>query len=304
MATVIGYAPAADHLPQGWGLDNQTGILTDVLLGAPDNLDWLPINSIARMALRNRTKLGTTWSKERALTQWRAMADAYVGAGVRVHLVEADPGLTHSVYTRDSTFMTPWGPVVTAIQTEARRRDYAVVARTYERLGIPIWNWVTAGYFEGGDFGIIEPGRVLLGYTQDRSTEEGAEQVRGWLEREGWEALTVPLGPQFVHLDAVVVMLAAKLALVCEDALERYVLDWFDASGIRRVPVSYRECVQLGGNLVSLGGGRILSMAANTTVNARLRAEGLDVVEIEYDQMALCGGGVHCSCHELRRDPA
>ena len=24
----------------------------------------------------------------------------------------------------------------------------------------------------------------------------------------------------------------------------------------------------------------------------------------EYDQMALCGGGVHCSCHELRRDPA
>ena len=43
-------------------------------------------------------------------------------------------------------------------------------------------------------------------------------------------------------------------------------------------------------------------MAANTTVNARLRAEGLEVIEIEYDQMALCGGGVHCSCHELRRE--
>jgi hypothetical protein len=36
----------------------------------------------------------------------------------------------------------------------------------------------------------------------------------------------------------------------------------------RRIPVTYRECLQLGGNLVSLGGGR------------------------------------HCSCHELRRDPA
>ena len=45
-------------------------------------------------------------------------------------------------------------------------------------------------------------------------------------------------------------------------------------------------------------------MAANTTVNARLRAEGLEVLEVEYDQMALCGGGVHCSCHELRREPA
>ena len=76
----------------GVGLDNQTGILTDVLLGRPDNLEWLPINSIARMALRNREKLGTTWTKERALAQWQAMADAYAGAGVRVHLVDADPG--------------------------------------------------------------------------------------------------------------------------------------------------------------------------------------------------------------------
>ena len=299
-------APAATTtdpgFPQGWGLDNQTGILTDVLLGRPDILEWLPINSIARMALRNREKLGTTWTKELALAQWQSMADVYAGAGVRVHLVDADPGLTHSVYTRDSTFMTPWGPVVAAIQTEARRRDYAVIARTYERLGVPIWNWVTAGYFEGGDFGIIEPGKALLGYAGDRSTKEGAEQVQGWLAAEGWEAMTVPLAPQFVHLDAVVVMLAEKLALVCDDALERYALDWFDANGIRRIPVTYRECVNLGGNLVSLGGGRILSMAANTTVNARLRAEGLEVLEVEYDQMALCGGGVHCSCHELRRD--
>ena len=79
------------ELPHGVGLDNQTGILTDVLLGRPDNLEWLPINSIARMALRNREKLGTTWTKERALAQWQAMADVYAGAGVRVHLVDADP---------------------------------------------------------------------------------------------------------------------------------------------------------------------------------------------------------------------
>ena len=38
--------------------------------------------------------------------------------------------------------------------------------------------------------------------------------------------LTVPLAPQFVHLDATLVMLADKYALVCEDALEPYVLDF------------------------------------------------------------------------------
>jgi len=113
----------------------------------------------------------------------------------------------------------------------------------------------------------------------------------------------VPLAPQFVHLDATLVMLAEKYALVCEDALEDYVLDFLRARGVSWIPVAYRDCVKLGGNLVNLGGGRILSMAHNITVNAQLEAEGFEVTAIEYDQFALAGGGVHCSCHELRREP-
>ena len=35
-----------------------------------------------------------------------------------------------------------------------------------------------------------------------------------------------------------------------------------------------------------------------------LEDEGFDVSVIDYEQFALGGGGVHCSCHELRRDPA
>ena len=66
---------------------------------------------------------------------------------------------------------------------------------------------------------------------------------------------------------------------------------------------SVRDCVKLGGNLVSLGDRRVLSMAHNVNVNARLRDEGFEVVAVDYDMFALGGGGVHCSCHELRRDP-
>jgi N-dimethylarginine dimethylaminohydrolase len=291
-------------LPQGWGIDNQTARLTDVLLARPDEFVWKPMNAISAMTFANMEKLGHRFDKDRAMRQWQALVDAFGDADVRCHYLEADAGLTHSVFARDSNFMTPWGPVVAAIQTEARRRDYAVVARYFHDTGIPIWNWVTAGYFEGGDFAVVEPGAALLGYAGNRSTREGAEQVQGWMEAEGWEAMTVPLAPQFVHMDAVVVMLAPKLALVCEDALEQYVLDWFDARGIRRIPVTYRECVQLGGNVVCLGEERVLSMTHNVTLNERLRAEGLDVRAIDYDMFTLGGGGVHCSCHELRREPA
>lgn len=204
---------------------------------------------------------------------------------------------------RGPSFMTPWGPVVASIRTPPRRRDYAVVAEFFTRTGVPIWKWVTAGHFEGGDFAIIEPGVALLGYAGNRSTQEGAEQVAGWMRSEGWEVLTLPLAPPFVHLDAALVMIADRRALVCEDALESYALDFLRAHGVSWITVEYRDCVKLGGNLVNLGGGRILSMAHNTTVNAKLAAEGFEVTAIEYDQFALAGGGVHCSCHELRREP-
>ena len=287
-----------------WRVDNHTGVLTDVLLGRPDNFEWVHLNAMSEITFANMERLGYRFDRERALTQHREMVDAYRRAGVRCHFLEADDGLTSSVYARDSSVMTPWGPLITSIQTPPRRRDYALVARFYADAGVPIWKWVTADHFEGGDFAIVAPGAAVLGYSGARSTRTGAEQVAGWLAENDWQALTVALPPQFVHLDTTLVMLAEGLALVCEDALEGYVLDFLRAHGIRWIPLAYRDCMTLGGNLVALGGGRLLSTAANAAVNERLVAEGFEVTAVEFDQFTLAGGGLHCACQDLRREPA
>ena len=121
------------------------------------------------------------------------------------------------------------------------------------------------------------------------------------MDDKGWTAFVVPIPPQFVHMDAVVVMLEENLALVCEDALPSYAIDWLDQQQIQRIVVPYADCVKLGGNIVSLGNRRVLSMSHNVNINARLAEQGFEVTAIDYDQFALGGGGVHCSCHELRR---
>jgi N-dimethylarginine dimethylaminohydrolase len=287
-----------------WGVNAQTGVLRDVLLGKPDHFRWVPLNAISAVTLSNQEAMGYRFDKQKALRQHRRMVEAYEAANVRCHFVEADEGLPSSVFTRDSSFMTPWGAVIASVQTPPRRRDYAVVSEFYRAADIPIWKWVTANHFEGGDFVILKSGVTLLGYSGDRSTQEGAEQVAGWMRAKGWEAFTVPIPPQFVHMDAVVVMLEKGLALVCDDALPPYALDFIRKThDIRTITVAYADCVKLGGNLVSLGEKRVLSMAHNVHVNQRLKAEGFEVTAIEYDMFALGGGGVHCSCHELRRYP-
>ena len=285
-----------------WNLNAQTGVLKDVLLGRPDHFRWVPLNSISAVNQANQEQMGYCFDRQKALRQHQSMVDVYEKHGVRCHFVEADEGLPSSVFTRDSSFMTPWGAVITSIQTPPRRQDYSVVSEFYRRVGIPIWKWVTADHFEGGDFVIVKPGVALLGWSGDRSTKTGAEQVAGWLEEKGWQAFIVPIPPQFVHMDAVVVMLEENLALVCEDALPSYAIDWLNQQGIRRIIVPYADCVKLGGNIVSLGNKRILSMSHNVNINSRLEQEGFEISAIEYDMFALGGGGVHCSCHELNRE--
>ena len=286
-----------------WGVNAQTGVLTDVLLGKPDHFRWVALNSISAVNQANQEQMGYRFNKQSALEQHRKMVETYQTNGVRCHFVEADEGLPSSVFTRDSSFMTPWGAVITSIQTPPRRQDYSVVSSFYNKAQIPIWKWVTADHFEGGDFVIIKPGVALLGWAGDRSTLAGAQQVAQWLNKKDWEAFIVPIPPQFVHMDAVVVMLEENLALVCEDALPSYAIQWLDSQEIERIIVPYGDCVKLGGNIVSLGDKRVLSMAHNININARLREKGFQVMDIEYDMFALGGGGVHCSCQELRREP-
>ena len=288
---------------QKWGVTAQTGLLTDVLLGHPDHFRWVPLNSISAVTFANMEQMGYRFDKQKAMRQHRQMVEVYEKAGVRVRFADADEGLPSSVFTRDSSFMTPWGAVITSIQTPPRRRDYAVASEFYHKAGIPIWKWVTAGHFEGGDFCILKPGVALLGWSGDRSTKEGAEQVEGWLKEKGWEVLVAPIPPQFVHMDAVVVMLEKGLALVCEDALQPYALDYIKKKhGIEVIKVAYADCVQLGCNVVSLGNKHVLSMAHNVNVNRQLEQAGFKVTAVDYDMFALGGGGVHCSCHELYRE--
>ena len=90
-----------------------------------------------------------------------------------------------------------------------RGENYAAI-RTYESLGIPIYDMVTAGTFEGGDFNVIEEGCVLIGCGGARTQEEGARQVEGWFKKEGWETRLAFFDEYYVHIDLMVVPIAAQ----------------------------------------------------------------------------------------------
>ena len=288
---------------QDWGINSEYGVLRDVLLGSAQCFRWMGEENLEYSSIcRASDRVGLEFDHGIALRQHAEMVDAYQSAGVTVHLLEPDENTPYQVFSRDSNFMTPFGAVVCQLANPRRRGEYAAVLRFYLSRGIPIYDLVSAGNFEGGDFNLIEPGAVLIGYTGHRSEERSAKQVGSWMEKEGWEVKYAPIDEFYVHIDLMVCMLAEKCAAVCLDTTPDDVLDWLKARNVQIIPVSFRDTMNLACNVVALGNDRIVSTAAAKDLNGKLRAMGFEVFDPDMSMFTDAGGGVHCMAQPLRRD--
>lgn len=290
-----GGTPRAAH----WGVDSEYGVLRDVLVGPIDHFSWQPGNAVAQRAER----VGLRFDHGVARRQYAEMLDAYREAGVAVHVLPAAPELPYQIFARDSSAMTPWGALILQLEKDYRRGEYAACLRFYLEAGIPIYDLVTAGNVEGGDFMVLQPGVAACGYSGERSIERAVRQLGAWFEAEGWEFHTYAFDPHFLHLDVQMGMLAEGLAVVCVEAVEPGLVDWLRAKGIRVIAVPYGDAMRLGTNVVALGNERVMVPASSRNLIAACRAEGLTVYDPDVSMIADGGGAVHCMCQALRRDP-
>ncbi len=286
---------------QSWGADCDYGVLRDVLLGPADFYKWRETSSVSKKSIRRNYQ----FDPETANRQHREMIAAYQSAGVTVHLHEPDPVLPYQIFARDSSVMTPYGAIITNMANWWRRGENFRAIETYARLGIPVYDYVTAGTFEGGDFNVIEPGAVLIGWEgpEGRSQQEAALQLQQWFTAEGWEVMLTDIDPFYVHIDLMVVMLAPRLAAVCLESTDPDVVNWLKSKNIEIISVPFQDTLDLGCNVVALGNDRILLPEKSNVLKEKARAHGLEVYDPDVSMITPGGGGVHCMCQALRRDP-
>ncbi|MGF1632114.1 MAG: dimethylarginine dimethylaminohydrolase family protein [Kiloniellaceae bacterium] len=288
-----------------WTLTSEAGVLKDVLLGPPEGFRWMGLENAAWSSLvRDTMRRGYAFDKQVAMRQHREMVSAYEDAGVTCHFLPLDEYNPYQVYARDSSFMTPYGAVICQMANPRRRGEYAACLRFYLEHGIPIYDMVSSGNFEGGDFNIIGEQAALVGYTDHRSEEVAARQVAGWMKDEGWEIKFASIDQFYVHIDLMVCMLNQSCAAVCLETTESDIVEWLKAKNIEIIPASFKETMALGCNVVALGNDRVLSTAGAKDLNAKLRAAGFKVYDPDMTMFTWAGGGVHCMCQPLNREAA
>ena len=116
---------------QDWGSNAEYGMLRDVLLGPVESFSWMETNAQFSSIVRDTQRKGVGFDKQLAMRQHREMVEAYEDAGVTVHALDVNHDTPYQVYTRDSSFMTPYGAVVCQLANPRRRGEYAEVLRFY-----------------------------------------------------------------------------------------------------------------------------------------------------------------------------
>jgi N-dimethylarginine dimethylaminohydrolase len=288
------------HAPFRWGVDSETGRLTDVLLSPPAHLRMVPCNAVTR----NSLKRGLSACTELAGAQHADLAARLEAAGVVCHFAAPKPGLADLAFTRDCVLMTPWGVIELRPFERHRQDEVAHLIQSLRPLGVESVGAIGQGCVEGGDVCILRPGLVMIGISGQRTDEPGARALGRLFEREGWEILYVPIDPRYLHLDTQFTMVSRNRAVACLETLPNDFAAMMADLGIALVPATAEEVDRLEANLLSLDGERVMAPEGATRLNGELRRIGYEVIEIEIDQFIRCGGGVHCLTMPLARAPA
>ena len=289
--------------PVDWGINSEVGRLRDIILCAPD---YWGIDKNANAVVKAAVARGVEFDVETAKQQHRNFVSAFEREGIVVRWLPQLKSQISQTYTRDSSFMTPWGIVVCQMQAECRRGEYAAVIEFCREHNVPIWKTVTEGTVEGGDVHVAKPGKLLIGYSEVRTTRNGAMQVLDWFAEKGWAGKLVPINPDFLHLDLLFCMVDSDTAIMCTDGFSREqfdeIVDFLEIKNVVRA--NYNQAMKLLCNVLALGNRKVIMHqdGDNADLVRQLGKYGYEAIEVDLSSFTSDGGGPHCLAMSYRRD--
>jgi N-dimethylarginine dimethylaminohydrolase len=267
---------------RNWGANSEVGTLRSILLHRPGvemhTIDESKWNEEAGALIGDN---GSWYWRDRKGPNLELMqkqhdhfADVLRNEGVEVvYLDEVSPDRPKSVFTRDLGIAVPGGVILGRFAPAT---------------------------FEGGNFAYINNKYAAIGLSS-RSNEEGIRQVRETLAVMGIEVLSVPLTGYALHLDGAFSMVDVDIALVNVTKLPYWFLEKLKELGIKTVDV-HPDDNWYAINCVPVKPGKVIMTTGSDRTVERLSKVGVEVIQIEYDEILKNGGGPRCSSMPLIRD--
>lgn len=277
-------------------VSNATNTLKKVIVCSPKYYVFNAINEITKSWMEK----GAAEENDLMVKEWNYLIDAYQANGVEVVEVEAHKELEVQTFARDFGAMVKEGAIIGKFRHPARQREAAIYEAKLKELGVPIVARCNAGCFEGGDFWMIDDHTLAFGLV-DRTDAAGVANLQDQLSKYGYTVVGVPCPPANLHLDMVFNIVAEKVCIAAVDQLPYNFLQMLKRRNFTIINVDSELVFKHGCNVQALGDGKVMAIKNNKVVNDQMRALGLDIIELELEQILKGGGGPHCMTYPVER---
>jgi dimethylargininase len=239
--------------------------------------------SVSELDKHNITSLS---DPEKSLIQHLALTELLIDSGFEVLDVLELKDHPNSVFTRDSSLVTPKGYIKLKMGLESRKGEEEWMAKKLDSLGIKKAGNITGnGTVEGGD--VIIHGSIAFVGLSKRTNKEGVNQVSKILNTMNFEVRSVEVPGPFLHLGGAMSILSSNDVLCCQGI---FPMDFFN--GFNRIEVARDSFVS--GNVISLGNYEVMAEKTNISAIEILEHYGYKVHSTDLSEFIKGTGGPSC----------
>jgi len=237
---------------------------------------------------------------DKAKAQWELLKATFERLGFPVEVIPGAAGCEDMVFAANQTLPgldaedRPY-VLLSNMRHPSRQQEVAHYRAWFEAHGYRILELPSADMLlEGQGDALWHPGKKLIwgghGHRTDRSTYDVVAALLG-----------VPIvalrlvTDKFYHLDTCLSLINETTAMVVPEA--------FDAEGLAMLHEAFPNLIEIpasealgcfAGNALALGGRHVIMHPGATQTVSRLRAQGLDVIEVDTSEYMKSGGSVFC----------
>ncbi len=218
------------------------------------------------------------------------------------------PDHADAIFAFDPSLVTDTGAVILSMGKEKRRGEEAAMARTYEKLGIPILATLHGdARAEGGDLLWIDHDTLAVGLGF-RTNAEGLRQLREALAGIGVKVMAVELpyytGPEAcLHLLSMISIIDYRTAVVYPPLMAVPFWQELQRRDFTLIEIPASEYDTMATNVLALAPRKCLMLEGNPLTKRLLEDAGCEVMTYRGNEISLkAEGGPTCLTRPLWRE--
>ncbi|MCP4141316.1 MAG: N(G),N(G)-dimethylarginine dimethylaminohydrolase [Chloroflexi bacterium] len=220
---------------------------------------------------------------ELALRQHASYIEALKTCGLEVTVLPADEAFPDSTFVEDVALLTKKCAIITNPGADSRRGEIASMKEILKDFYENIEEVQEPGRVEAGDIMMVAD-HFYIGLSE-RTNQEGADQVIGFLEKYGMSGSVVTL-KEVLHLKTGIAYLEENNLLACGEFLTKPAFQKFNIFEIDLSESYAANCIWVNGT--------VLVPQGYPKARATIEAAGYKVIEVDVSEFRKLDGGLSC----------